>query len=153
MASRIPEKKPKFKDRGAYSINGFGTRYYGQRDFRPDGSYITTEWIVLAFVPIVPFRSLRVRYMGEGDSKAYLNGFGTTHHYSIYEKRFPPNWKQVLSTYAFVSLTACWIYFVFAITNSSFLETPWGAFIIGVICLIPASLPLALRYFSKSKRS
>jgi hypothetical protein len=158
MASRIPENKPKgktgfkFEDRGPYSINGFGTRYYGKRDFDPDGSYITTEWIVFAFLPIVPFRSLRVSYLGEAEGKTYLFGFGTTHNYSIHEKRFPPNWKQVFSTYAFLSVMGFWIYLVFSKTKSSFLETPWGAFIICAICLIPAPLPLALRYFSNSKK-
>jgi len=28
----------------AFSFNGFGTTYYGARDYRADSSYITTEW-------------------------------------------------------------------------------------------------------------
>ena len=142
---------PKFEDKGPYSINGFGTRYYGERDFRPDGSYVTTEWVVIAFLPIIPLRSLRVIYTGQGEERIYLYGFGRTHNYSVYEKKFPPNLKQVFSTYAFVVVMAYWIYFVFSKTTSNFLETPWGAFAIGVICLIPAAIPLALRYLSKSK--
>jgi hypothetical protein len=30
------------------NVNGFGTKYYGQRDFRADGSYITTNFFCLA---------------------------------------------------------------------------------------------------------
>jgi len=51
----------------AYSFNGIGTTFYGQRDFRADGSYVTTEWIVFCCIPIAPLRSLRVKYQGPGD--------------------------------------------------------------------------------------
>src|SRR5262245_20240386 len=49
-----------------YTLNGIGTRFYGKRDLRPDGSYITTEWVTFAYVPLVPFRSFRVSYLGPG---------------------------------------------------------------------------------------
>ncbi len=45
------------------TFNGIGTRYYGASDRQPDGSFITTEWFTL-FAPIIPLRSLRVRYLG-----------------------------------------------------------------------------------------
>lgn len=44
----------------AFSINGFGTTYYGERDLSRDGSFITTEWITAAYLPLLPLRSLRV---------------------------------------------------------------------------------------------
>jgi hypothetical protein len=31
-----------------YSINGFGTKLYGKRDFQQNASYITTEWFAVA---------------------------------------------------------------------------------------------------------
>jgi len=31
----------------AFSFNGVGTMFYGQRDFRLDGTYVTTEWFVV----------------------------------------------------------------------------------------------------------
>jgi len=42
------------------SLNGFGTGFYGQRDFHSDGSYITTEWVFAAYLPIIPLRSHRL---------------------------------------------------------------------------------------------
>jgi len=33
---------------------------YGKRDFEADRSYVTTEWISIASLPLIPFRSLRV---------------------------------------------------------------------------------------------
>ncbi len=46
------------------TLNGIGTKFYGQRDFSPDGSYITTEWFVFIYIPLIPLKSLRVRYQG-----------------------------------------------------------------------------------------
>ena len=42
------------------TLNGFGTMFCGCDDIRPDGSYITTEWIVFAWIPIIPVNSFRV---------------------------------------------------------------------------------------------
>ena len=44
----------------AFTYNGIGKMLYGQRDFLADGSFITTEWFVVLFVPVIPLRSLRV---------------------------------------------------------------------------------------------
>ena len=59
----------------AYTLNGIGTTFYGQRDFQPDGSYLTTEWLVFLYVPLIPIRSLRVVYRGPGEPRWHL-GFG-----------------------------------------------------------------------------
>jgi hypothetical protein len=74
----------------AYTLNGIGTTFYGQRDFRADGTFITTEWLVLVYIPFIPFRSLRVRYQGPGKHRWHL-GFGSSDNYAIYEKCFPPH--------------------------------------------------------------
>jgi hypothetical protein len=47
----------------AFTLNGFGTTYYGNR-FLPDGTYITTKWVVVLFVPIIPVGSFRVVQAG-----------------------------------------------------------------------------------------
>ena len=47
------------------NVNGIGTTYFGASDRQPDGSLVTTEWFILFNVPLVPLRSLRVRYLGE----------------------------------------------------------------------------------------
>jgi hypothetical protein len=43
-----------------HSVNGIGTAYYGKRDVRENGSYITTEWVIFLYLPIVPVASFRV---------------------------------------------------------------------------------------------
>src|ERR1700739_1215446 len=44
--------------RGSFTLQGIGTTFYGQSDFRRDGTFITTEWLVFFFVPIIPIRSM-----------------------------------------------------------------------------------------------
>jgi hypothetical protein len=45
-------------------FNGAGTAYYGRRKLRADGSYVTTEFFVFLYFPLVPLRSWRVRPKG-----------------------------------------------------------------------------------------
>lgn len=42
------------------SFMGYGTALYGKRDFHPDGSYITTMWVTMLWVPVFPLKSLRI---------------------------------------------------------------------------------------------
>jgi len=39
-----------------FTFNGFGTSLYGARDFQPDGSYTTTEWLVGFYFPVWPLK-------------------------------------------------------------------------------------------------
>ena len=84
----------------AFSFNGIGTSFYGQRNFRSDGTYVTTEWFVLLAIPVIPLRSLRVRYQGLGEHLWHLS-FGSSENYAVYEKTFPDR-KQVVCTYGYV---------------------------------------------------
>jgi hypothetical protein len=45
----------------AFAINGCGTRYHGRSDKESGGSYVATEWITFAYVPLIPIRSFRMR--------------------------------------------------------------------------------------------
>jgi hypothetical protein len=87
----------------ADSINGFGTKFYGARDFWPDGSYITTEWVVVLFFPILPIRSLRVIATGSTSVT-----FGTKTTYDVLAKT-RPNLTQVLYVYGFALLCVFWM--------------------------------------------
>lgn len=55
----------------AFVIHGIGTMVYAQRDYWPDGSYITTEWFVLAWVPIIPLYSKRISDIKTNDFAKY----------------------------------------------------------------------------------
>jgi hypothetical protein len=43
----------------AFGLNGFGTTYLGAR-WQPDGTFVTTRWVIFFYVPIVPLGSVRV---------------------------------------------------------------------------------------------
>ena len=42
------------------TFNGIGTKFYGATDHGSDGSYITTNWFVFFYLPIIPLESFRV---------------------------------------------------------------------------------------------
>src|ERR1700691_940261 len=43
------------------SSNGSGIKLYGRRDFRTDGSFVTTQWFTFLWVPLFPLSSMRVK--------------------------------------------------------------------------------------------
>jgi hypothetical protein len=80
-----------------YTFNGFGTRYYGERERAEDGSYITTEWITLLYFPILPIRSFRVLPVGKGTNIII-------HSSQEYQAiRVPLCWPQVRNVYLVMS--------------------------------------------------
>jgi hypothetical protein len=76
-----------------YTLNGFGTKYYGNRERAEDGSYITTLWVTALYVPLFPLASYRVKPTGKGtnlvvhSSQNYLT------------RRVPLCWEQVWHVY------------------------------------------------------
>jgi hypothetical protein len=44
--------------------NGAGTAYYGRSKERADGSFVTIEFFVFLYFPLIPLRSWRVRPIG-----------------------------------------------------------------------------------------
>ncbi len=75
------------------NINGCGTKYYGERSFRADGSHLTTNFFCLLFFPLIPLHSVRVI----PDPKNSWLPF-SKNYYVVLEKRWP-NPLQVLSVY------------------------------------------------------
>ena len=43
-----------------FTLNGFGTTFVGECDYEPDGTYVTTAWIVALWIPLIPLYSARV---------------------------------------------------------------------------------------------
>lgn len=69
------------------SINGIGSKLYGKCEIDADGSYITTKWFILAFIPILPMSSMRVLDVSSSQ-------------YQILEE-LPINWGQVFRIWAY----------------------------------------------------
>lgn len=74
------------------TLNGFGTTFYGQCDYELNGSYVTTNWFVLAYLPIIPLFSARVYYV-------HTANLSLTTEYRY--QKVPLHFKQILQTWAF----------------------------------------------------
>jgi hypothetical protein len=74
------------------TINGMGSMLIGKADCREDGSYCTTEWFVVFFLPILPVS--RYRVIKHGGGIAYSS-------YTILEKQ-PPRAADAARVYVFV---------------------------------------------------
>jgi hypothetical protein len=136
----------------AYSINGIGTQCYGERDFRSDGSYVTTKWFTILYVPVFPLQSWRVKYQGAGEARWNLS-LGSSDTYSIYEKRLP-DWRQVSCTYGYMALLVLWTYAVGTAAFTFFpkaLNNALYVFLIFAFCTIPVPTPWILRHFARRK--
>ena len=124
----------------ANTFNGIGTTFYGQRDFEADDSYVTTKWFVLAFFPLIPMSSARVRYL-DSSGIPFLARSST---FEVLEE-LPLNGMQVISTYAYAIFIVFWCGAL--ITKNM---SPVGK----LFLIVPAMLlPYALRYFAKARRS
>lgn len=72
---------------------GIGTKEYGRRDVEPDGSYVTTKFFVIFYLPVWPLETRRVRYKID----KYVNRIDIR-RYKL--KRLPLCWPQVLGVMA-----------------------------------------------------
>ena len=131
----------------AFSIQGIGTTFIGKRDFRSDGSYLTTEWFVLLFIPILPFRSLRVQETGREGSVFYRK-----ESYRISETT-KPQLKQVLYTYGFAVLCGFWAFFM--VSFGGFRDRAIEDWPVKGVWLLaffaPAWIPFFLRRYGRRK--
>ena len=102
VARRVQEKPdspdeyvaeyPSDEDVLTHSYNGFGTTFYGKRDVEPDGSYVTTKWLIIAHLPIVPRGSFRLRVVKKQSGLAHSSVSYAGHE-------VPLNRRQVITTY------------------------------------------------------
>jgi hypothetical protein len=127
----------------AYSINGFGTTYYGQGSFERDGSYVTTKWAIAGTLPLVPLGSLRVKEGSRGFAKQ---------KYVVEE--LGVDWWQVLLTYAYVYLCVPISLYLIIMHEHTFIEDYHFPFAVEIFfrafpLLFVLALPHVLRWFSR----
>jgi hypothetical protein len=87
-----------------FTFKGCGTKYYGEADRRRDQSFVTTEWIVVAYAPLIPLRTLRICRDRTADVNVII---ARSEGYLVLE-RLPLSWAQVFRTYAFVLFCLLW---------------------------------------------
>lgn len=123
-------------------------RVYGKRDFRTDGSFVTTKWITFLWVPLIPLRSMRVKPLDEDAVDHFeasillaligLLAFKSSGKYEV-QSVTRPVLMQVLNVYAFV------LAFVFAWENLAGNTNLVSA---GLLCAVLAS-PFVLRSIAR----
>lgn len=106
------------------SYQGTGTRFVGERDYQRDGSYVTTEFVTLFLVPLIPLRSYRVREVSS-EAVVAVHRHQTLDRYEIVAKLPHPNWIQVTSVYATAGACVCML--VFGTPNLQG-RGPWDGF-------------------------
>ena len=130
----------------AYSINGFGTTYYGQRDFERDGSYVTTKWAIAGTLPLLPLGSIRVKPARRGFARQEMSLVDDV----------GMDWLQVLWTYLYVYLCVPVSLWLVVREQHSFIEDyrlPF-AVVIGVRTLpflFVLALPHLLRWWARRR--
>jgi len=85
-----------------FTYNGFGTAFYGEAEHHPDGSFITTKWIVAAYIPLIPLGSFRLARSGN------LFENSLSHATFAVLEELPIFWSQVLRVYGFFLCVAAW---------------------------------------------
>lgn len=112
QSENSPPKSPEEKDwlveylckGGGGRINGCGLTLFGRRNVRSDGTYITTAWFTLAWIPIVPLGSVRLY----ANTRSFLLVFSETHISGVQEEKL--NWAQVVLTYLYEIFCVVWFY-------------------------------------------
>ena len=109
------------------SFNGLGTAFYGECDFQPNGSYVTTCWFIIAFLPIIPLYSARIFSADSGF-------FSTNYQY----EKLPINWLQVLRIWLFVIRAHCGVFVLFVFVDAygilkGYEKSVFAAYVIGVL--------------------
>ena len=79
------------------TVNGCGMTHYGKCDFRPDGSYVSTLWFTIIYVPLIPVSSALLRDIPKSEGGGFYRT-KTAFHY----------W-QALRTWLFAAPLVLWV--------------------------------------------
>lgn len=89
---------------GTRSSNGSGEGFYGKREVREDGSYVTTKWFMILLIPILPLGTYRV-WRGKSTQSFFAGLYsGVSQSTQVRLERIKLNWAQIFSTYAVLLL-------------------------------------------------
>lgn len=116
----------------AVGTHGTGKAFYGERDYQPDGSYVSTEWVIFFHVPLFPLRSVRLGSVVLGAPPV-----GDVATQYVVGERCPLNLKQVAGTYLLLFLAGL-------ITYAGFTRLPALARMLGIDEATALFLPVPL---------
>ena len=121
------------------ALEGFLSTTLGQTDFRSDGSYVTTQWLSVLMVPLVPrasFRVLEFRHLPKGAYKAC--------------EEVPLCFRQVFSVCLFAAFCAAWALFIPFVTTEFLLDKPIWLFLATILLML--WVPIAICRATRRRR-
>lgn len=77
-------------------VKFFGTDFYGECGFQPDGSYVSTYWVILFYLPVIPLFSARIVHK----TAAFFRYVAAI---QIKYMRIPLCWQQIIRVWLFNS--------------------------------------------------
>jgi len=127
--------------------NGIGSKFYGSKDQNSDNSFVTTEWFVILFFPIIPVRTARVGFKGT------THGWRkTTNEYYILQK-LSLDWQQVFSTYFIVIASVVTGYWLSQITGNWFPDGDLHGFALIIGFILPIIIAKGLFLDAKPSKN
>ena len=120
-----------------FTLNGFGTTFVGECDYEPDGTYVTTAWIVALWIPLIPLYSARVLSI----KSTMLSGA----NYQIIKQ--PVQWGQARRIWAYtLGIPALLALFVWMMGVLGSLPPLAGQILFWLVVFAYILLPFFLRY-------
>ena len=120
-----------------FTLNGFGTTFVGECDYEPDGTYVTTAWIVALWIPLIPLYSARVLSI----KSTMLSGA----NYQIIKQ--PVHWGQARRIWAYtLGIPALLALFVWMMGVLGSLPPLAGQILFWLVVFAYILLPFFLRY-------
>ena len=120
-----------------FTLNGFGTTFVGECDYEPDGTYVTTAWIVALWIPLIPLYSARVLSI----DSSILSGAT----YQIIKQ--PVHWGQARRIWAYtLGIPALLALFVWMMGVLGSLPPLAGQILFWLVVFAYILLPFFLRY-------
>ena len=136
--------------------------FYGEADHHADGSFITTEWITAAFIPLIPLRSFRlIRPKTSPSEDPFENTFKNAFAYGYDPlevlEELPIFWAQVLRIYVLAGFagfwyaTAIWLFFFKITLFERFVSHGIEATILLFLFMITLAVPLVIVWASRRR--
>ncbi len=124
---------------GPRALEGLFSTTLGQTGFRSDGSYVTTQWLSVLMVPLVPRASFRVL-----ESRPFPKGA-----YKACEE-VPLCFRQVFSVYLFAAFCTAWALLIPFVTSEFLLDKPVWLFLATIMAML--WVPIAICRATRRRR-
>ena len=138
----------------AMTVSLLGSHFYGQRDFGSDGSYTTTRWFTVFYLPLVPLSAYCAVPTWPQERRELLAPVAGSLDAECDFQPCARSGRQVFFVYAFVLLMVAWLVVTYLYFTPRILGSLGG--LIGIpllflLAVLPLPIPWFLRYAARKK--